>query len=258
MNVCECINSEKRRMNMFICPKTKQPLRIDWQHHEATSAQGDVSYPIVDGILDFVGHDRHVVRESYDHVAGVYDQFLTSPTPLTKLYNALVWGLEDREYVTPLLDGFPEPTGGECIIDIPVGTGAFTVDVYARLCRRATIIVMDYSVGMLQQAKTCYEARGIDNIIYACADVGNLPLVDGCGDVLLTMNGYHAFPEKTRALTELARILKPNGAVLGCFYVKHERWFTDSVYQACVHASGDVYSTISYNCGSQRHLGTIF
>ena len=35
-------------------------------------------------------------------------------------------------------------------------------------------------------------------------DIGALSLPDGSIDVLLTMNGYHAFPEKEKALREMA------------------------------------------------------
>ena len=82
---------------------------------------------------------------------------------------------------------------------------------------------------MLRKAKERYEKNGIQNIIYIHGDIGSLPLVEDSVDILLTMNGYHAFPEKEKALLETARVMKPGSAVLGCFYIKDKRRATDFV-----------------------------
>ena len=50
-------------------------------------------------------------------------------------------------------------------------------------------------------------------------DVGALPYADGIFDIVLSLNGFHAFPDKEAAYRELFRVLRPSG----CFYVKGEQ-----------------------------------
>jgi ubiquinone/menaquinone biosynthesis C-methylase UbiE len=82
---------------------------------------------------------------------------------------------------------------------------------------------------MLKKAKERYEKSGLFNLLYIRGDVAQLPIVSAAIDVLLTMNGYHAFPDKEKALKEITRVIKSNGCVLGCFYIKGKRRATDLV-----------------------------
>ena len=41
--------------------------------------------------------------------------------------------------------------------------------------------------------------------------MGALPLSDGSCDVVMSMNGFHAFPDKKKAFRETYRVLKPGG-----------------------------------------------
>lgn len=66
-------------------------------------------------------------------------------------------------------------------------------------------------------------------------DVGALPYADGVFDIVLSLNGFHAFPDKEAAYRELFRVLRPGGTFCGCFYVmgEHKRtdWFVRHVYE---------------------------
>lgn len=64
--------------------------------------------------------------------------------------------------------------------------------------------------------------------------VGALPFGDNSFDLVLSLNGFHAFPDKEAAFQETFRVLKPSGTFCGCFYIagqnKRTDWFIDHLY----------------------------
>ena len=65
-------------------------------------------------------------------------------------------------------------------------------------------------------------------------DVGALPFPDGSFDIVLSLNGFHAFPDKEAAYRETYRVLKKGGTFCGCFYIrggcKRTDWFVNKLY----------------------------
>lgn len=51
---------------------------------------------------------------------------------------------------------------------------------------------------------------------------------------MLSLNGFHAFPDKEAAFWETFRVLKNGGMFCGCFYIKGEKcrtdWFVEKLY----------------------------
>lgn len=68
---------------------------------------------------------------------------------------------------------------------------------------------------------------GLKNVRFRQGDVGALPFPDGSFDLVLSLNGFHAFPDKEAAYRETFRVLKPGGTFCGCFYVQGEHPRTD-------------------------------
>ena len=48
-------------------------------------------------------------------------------------------------------------------------------------------------------------------------------------DIVVSLNGFHAFPDKGAAYKETFRVLKPGGIFTGCFYVKNANTHTDKI-----------------------------
>lgn len=204
---------------MLICPKTKAHITINETKGVAFADQTDVSYPIRDGIIDFIPEKTDRVSKAYDSSAGFYDQYMTSSGLLWKCYSLLFFGFMDE---TPLLQkplsAIPDDFNG-VLLDVPVGTGYFTTATYKNLSQ-ATILAVDHSMSMLRQAQNHYAENGIRNVILIRADVANLPIQSQCVDRCLSMAGLHAFPDKDRALQEMARVLKPKGGFSGTCFIK--------------------------------------
>lgn len=164
-----------------------------------------------------------------------YDGMMTCSTPLGKAVCRLVWNMNretNTRYLERALAGIPEDFAGK-LLEVPVGTGVLTMPVYKTL-PRADITCLDYSPDMMAQAQRRAESLGLSHVRFQQGDVGKLPFDDDSFDLVLSLNGFHAFPDKEAAFQETFRVLKPRGVFCGCFYVKGENrrtdWFIDCIY----------------------------
>ena len=123
------------------------------------------------------------------------------------------------------------------LLDVPVGTGVFTYQKYG-IIKDADIICLDYSEDMLLQAEKRFKANSLRHVRTKQGDVGALPFNDGQFDVVLSMNGFHAFPDKERAYSEVNRVLKTGGAFIACYYVKGESRISDWLVNTILSKKG--------------------
>ena len=168
--------------------------------------------------------------------AGFYDGMMTYSTLPGKAICRIVWNM-DREknidYLERALSGVPEDFSGR-LLEVPVGTGVLTMPVYREL-PGADIICLDYSEAMMASAQAKAQAAGLQNVRFMQGDVGALPFGDEQFDIVLSLNGFHAFPDKEAAYRETFRVLKPGGVFCGCFYIQggcsRTDWFIRHLYQ---------------------------
>ena len=164
-----------------------------------------------------------------------YDGMMTCSTPLGKAVCRLVWNMNretNTRYLERALAGIPEGFAGK-LLEVPVGTGVLTMPVYKTL-PRADITCLDYSPDMMAQAQRRAESLGLSHVRFQQGDVGKLPFDDDSFDLVLSLHGFHAFPDKEATFQETFRVLKPRGVFCGCFYIKEENrrtdWFIDRIY----------------------------
>lgn len=163
------------------------------------------------------------VKHAYHESKDVYDNALTSNGFWFKLYNRIVWGIDDQDYVGKVLSYIPDDFCGR-LLDVPAGTAVHTFKKYAGL-NDAQIIALDDSDDMLIKAR---ERLGqFSHVKLFQGDVGALPFDDASFDIVFSMNGFHAFPDKQKAFEETGRVLKADGVFCGCFYIKGQRRVTD-------------------------------
>ena len=182
---------------------------------------------------------REQIRSAYRLTgwnAGFYDGMMTYSTLPGKAICRIVWNM-DREknidYLERALSGVPEDFSGR-LLEVPVGTGVLTMPVYREL-PGADIICLDYSEAMMASAQAKAQAAGLQNVRFMQGDVGALPFGDEQFDIVLSLNGFHAFPDKEAAYRETFRVLKPGGVFCGCFYIQggcsRTDWFIRHLYQ---------------------------
>ena len=147
------------------------------------------------------GHFRHGHGDAHEH--GVMSGFIVRP------YDVLVGGLlMRRTYVSiaGLLAGVV-PTGGT-VVDVGTGPGR----VPALLARRRsdlTVIGVDPSADMLDRARR--RAGGLSTVQFIEAGAESLPLDDGSIDAVLSSLSSHHWADRSAALSEQVRVLKPGG-----------------------------------------------
>ena len=181
---------------------------------------------------------KEAIRSAYRLTGGnsFYDGMITCTTLSGKAVCRLVWAMNKAEcdaYLEKALSGVPDDFSGK-LLEVPVGTGILTMPVYQTL-PEADITCLDYSPDMMGQAQEKADRLHLKNVTFQQGDVGALPYADGTFDVVLSLNGFHAFPDKEAAYWEVLRVLRPGGIFCGCFYVKGEQkrtdWFVRHVYE---------------------------
>ena len=227
--------------DILICPKTKNRITVDTANSIVKVEQSDISYPIKDGIIDFLPDTEDRTTKAYDSWASSYDNYMNLSSLTWKLFGTpfvlLVWGfLDDKVFIHKPLTSIPDDFDG-VLLDVPVGTGTFTFDTYRKL-DKASIIALDYSLAMLQKAQERYAENGIHNVTFIRGDVGNLPVQQASIDMCLSMAGFHAFPNQDQGLDEIARVLKHTSIFSGTFYIKGKRLLTDLFVQQILCRTG--------------------
>lgn len=80
----------------------------------------------------------------------------------------------------------------------------------------ADVTCLDYSPDMMAQARGKAERMGLENVTFRQGDVGALPFDDASFDAVLSLNGFHAFPDKEAAYREVRRVLRRDGVFMIC------------------------------------------
>ena len=164
------------------------------------------------------------IKSAYHTSKNIYDDVLTQGSIFSRLYIRFFWsGTDDNEIAEKVLSYIPDDFDGR-LLDVPVGTAVFTEKKWKGL-KKAEIICLDYSEDMLDKAKG--RLNYYDNISFVQGDVGKLPFEDASFNTVLSMNGFHAFPDKKKAFLETNRVLKKGGSFIGCFYIKGKSKRTD-------------------------------
>ena len=136
----------------------------------------------------------------WDKVSGVYDLF-------ENIYNKSVYqstGESVAKYIK----------NTDRVLECACGTGAISIFI-APVCKE--LIVSDYSVGMLKQAKK--KLKNYDNIDYRRVDITDIEAEDNTFDVVVAGNVIHLLPDPQRAMNELTRVCKDGGRLVIPTYI---------------------------------------
>jgi SAM-dependent methyltransferase len=198
--------------DMYTCPTCKGALEIGVKLLTCPVCQ--VTYPIVNGIPDFIVEDltqstSQILRNVgiIDRLARIYETILWYPLVLN-LYGGL--GSTSLKELVLTISGIVGAVEG-CILDVACGPGT-----YGRRIASATKSVygIDISMGMLRQGASYVQRDNIPNTRFARATVEALPFRDEYFDASICCGSLHLFQDTMLALQEISRTMK-RGAPLG-------------------------------------------
>lgn len=104
-----------------------------------------------------------------------------------------------------------ETAAGRPILDLPVGTGTFTLRVAG--ATSGLVVGGDLAGGMVQQTKSAAARARVSNLACVQADAHRLPFPDRVFGAALCTNGLQVMPGLGRTLVELRRVLAPDGVL---------------------------------------------
>jgi len=108
-----------------------------------------------------------------------------------------------------MVDGFAIREG-DTILDVGTGTGVLLPFLGKAAGLRGTLVAIDFSLKMLQAAAS--HAFDMEPAFFN-AGVGAIPFRAGSFDRVTCFSAFPHFPDKSRALAEMARVLKAGGAL---------------------------------------------
>jgi ubiquinone/menaquinone biosynthesis C-methylase UbiE len=99
---------------------------------------------------------------------------------------------------------------GQSVLDVACGTGIVALTAAERLGRGGSVTGLDSNPGMLATAS----ARADREVRWQDGDAQALPYPDGSFDRVICQLGLQYFPDRTVAVREMYRVLRPDGRVV--------------------------------------------
>ncbi|MBK5228853.1 MAG: class I SAM-dependent methyltransferase [Actinobacteria bacterium] len=100
---------------------------------------------------------------------------------------------------------------GGPILDLPVGTGYFTVHL-AR-AHPGIVVGADIAWGMVERTRDAAEAAGVRTLAPLQADGFQLPFADEAFAAVVSSNGLQVMPHLSAGVKEMHRVTRPGGSV---------------------------------------------
>ena len=101
----------------------------------------------------------------------------------------------------------------EDILDVGCGTGILLPLLCEATGSKSKIVLLDIAEEMLKRARNNGHPT---NIHYIQADAAAIPIAGETFDFVICYSCFPHFPDKTRALAEMARVLRSNGRLVVC------------------------------------------
>jgi len=142
---------------------------------------------------------KAILKQTFDAVSNGYDG------------QALRFFSKSAEHLSRRL----ELRGDEQVLDIACGTGHASLAI-ARMLPKGRVTAVDFSSGMLDQARQKAASLNIHNIDFMERDMQDLSFAENRFDVAVCAFGIFFVPDMETQLARIASTVKPGGRVMIC------------------------------------------
>jgi len=98
---------------------------------------------------------------------------------------------------------------GNIFLELGCGLGTLWIENSKKIPSSIEVIMSDLSIGMINSCRK--SLIGIGNFKYLVTDAQNIPIMDNTIDAIIANHMLYHIQDKNVALSEIKRILKPNG-----------------------------------------------
>jgi SAM-dependent methyltransferase len=100
---------------------------------------------------------------------------------------------------------------GVKVVDIGSGAGFDSLIAARMVAPDGQVVGIDMTLPMIEKARSAAQEAGISNVEFRRGYAETLPIEDDWADVVISNGALNLIPDKSAALQEMARILKPGG-----------------------------------------------
>jgi ubiquinone/menaquinone biosynthesis C-methylase UbiE len=100
---------------------------------------------------------------------------------------------------------------GEHVLDVGCGAGIDSLIAAKMVGPTGHVIGVDMTPSMMEKARRAAVECGASNVEFRQGFAEALPVLDGWADVVISNGVLNLMPDKSAALQEMARVLKPTG-----------------------------------------------
>lgn len=163
---------------------------------------------------------RQAIQTEYELVARepTHDFHFHTGTSLTRILHyeeALLNGIPESAIESFAGTGNPFQLGkikpGERVVDIGAGAGIDSLIAARMTGPIGQVVGVDMTPKMVKKARRSAEEAGLHNAEFREGHGEALPVPDGWADVVISNGVLNLMPNKSVALGEMARVLKPDG-----------------------------------------------
>jgi arsenite methyltransferase len=175
-----------------------------------------------------IGFDTKRLR---DEVSAMYSRVATSPDGDYHFHRGPDYAAErlgyDREALAALPDAATAPfagvgnplrideiPSGATVLDIGSGAGMDLLLAATRVGPTGRAIGVDMTPQMLEQSRKSARSMQLEQVELREGDAEALPVSDASVDVVISNGVLNLTTDKTRAFSEIQRVLKPNGRLM--------------------------------------------
>jgi arsenite methyltransferase len=163
---------------------------------------------------------REAIREEYGEVASQPEKGFHFHTgrPLARMLEyADEWliGIPESSIESFAGTGNPFSLGelrpGERVVDVGCGAGIDSLIAAKQVGPDGRVIGVDMTPYMLEKGRRAAVETGLENVEFQEGYAEALPVEDGWADVVISNGVLNLMPDKSAALEEMSRVLKPGG-----------------------------------------------